>query len=124
MLGKWFHHLFTPHCDACDHDKQCKNCELVRELLEEERFTNKQLLNRIIELTAKEPEVADRLEPIKFEEVKPRTVSWKVKRELLEQEDRARARALNELKEVNKLSIEDLEKELGVDDAGKEREAI
>jgi hypothetical protein len=121
MLTKWFHHLLNPHCIECAHDKECKTCDTLRDMLEAERFEKKQLLNRILELTAKPTnEVRDVAPKNDFEELRPRKVSWNVKRAMLEEEDRAKARVIAERKlheQESVKTIEELERELGVANA-------
>ena len=119
--GLLFHKIFQPHCVDCAHDKECKTCDTLRDMLEAERFEKKQLLNRILELTTKPTnEVRDVAPKNDFEELRPRNVSWNVKRAMLEEEDRAKARVIAEHKLYKQESVkttEELERELGVVDA-------
>lgn len=110
----WFHHLFNPHCEECAHERECKTCETMRSILEVERFEKKQLLERLLELTA--PEVHERVE-IKPETLKARAIPWRVRKEMLETEDRAKAKILHEQAQERGTTVEDLEKELGVSNA-------
>lgn len=122
MFTEFFHHLFTAHCPQCEHEKDCKSCETLRELLTEERFTNKRLLDKIIELT--QPKVVterDTPPAIEYKPIGGKHVSWKVKQAALEEEDRAKARLLDKMRLESvpvSTSVEELEKELGVADAG------
>lgn len=94
--------------------------EVLRSLLEAEKFKNEKLLQQILDLTA------PKVQPVVREEQKiaqpVRTsnfVPWSVKRQLLEAEDRATAKTLREKQEADAKikSVEELEKELGVSDA-------
>lgn len=120
MFIKWLHHLFNPHCPDCAHDHECKSCETLREQLAHERFEKEQLLKAL--LPAKE-QVAAPIEE-EYKPVKPKYIPWNQRQQLLEAEDRAKARILRNQ------STEDLEKELSInlpgeeDNASKEREAI
>ena len=107
------------HCPECAHELECKNCEVLRELLVEERFEKKQLLNRIIELTTNKPvEEREKAAAVEFKPIGSKHVSWKIKQALLEDEDRAKARLMQELKLDKSMTTEELEKELlGVENA-------
>lgn len=110
---KYFHHLFNPHCDHCDHDKACKNCEVLQQLLTEERFEKKRLLDTLLSVTnpVAKPE-PDRT--VAFEDIRPKHTPWRVKKEMLEAEDRRHAALLKA--EYDK-SIEKLEHELEIPNA-------
>lgn len=108
----------------------CKTCEVLRSQLDREIFEKQQLLNRFV-LIEKTPAVVSESAPMP---VMPKIVPWRVQRELLEQEDRAKAQAMrrhqedvakasvaksdemkkNEPIENGSISISELEKELGV----------
>lgn len=95
--------------------KYCLGCDALRNENIRLANDNKRLLDSILE----KPEV------IKIEEekdLKPiinrNHISWNVRRQLLEQEDRAKAKAIKQNESV--ISTEDLEKELL--EVGKDRE--
>lgn len=107
-MFNWLHHLFNPHCEHCYAEKQCSNCETLKTLLESERYEKGKLVQQIIEIT--KPQVETVLAPkLSAEESKPQIVSWRVKRDLLESEDRAKAKIISDRKRVD-----DLEKQVGV----------
>jgi|SRR6185295_4826251 len=121
---KWLHHLFNPHCDECRLEKQenkiCSSCETLKLELEAERYNNRQLLDSVLKHLNPEPVVAPVVEEKQYV---PRAVSWRVKKEMLEAEDRRAAQVMkqkkSEIYESSK-STEQLEKELlGEDDASK-----
>ena len=112
---KWLHHLFNPHCPACEADTACKTCSTLRELLEIEKFEKKQLLNHLLEPTTNSAPYEG--EP---KEIRPKSIPWRIRKEMLETEDRERARILAK----KNLEISELEKSLGVDDASEKSEAI
>lgn len=119
MLIKWMHHILNSHCAECKVEREerehCKNCDTLKELLEVEKFEKRELLKQLL----KEPEITPevRYEATK-KELMPKTIPWRVKRELLEQEDRVRAQVLKRSQGEQKQSIENLESELGVTENG------
>ena len=132
---KAIHHFFNPHCHECELDNlkldECKSCETLRFQLEQVNHQNRDLLNAIISKNL--PPVIDlneSTEPVP-EPVSRGTLTsraWQIRKQTLEAEDRARAAALrnaaaqdkqaraeiNEVKPVGTSSIEELEKELGI----------
>lgn len=74
---------------------------------------NKRLLDTILDFVKPEA-IQQSATPI--EPIKPKAVAWRIRQGLLEQEDRQKARILKEM-ESNPIKIDDLERELGVDDA-------
>ncbi len=114
-IVKFFHHLFNPHCAACEHAGACKTCETLRELLESEKYKSEKLLNQILALTSPKVEQEISREMPALEDLKPRHISWRVQKEMLEAEDRKHAEKLrkNLDKEIGALkTTEQLEKEL------------
>lgn len=117
-IKDWFHHLLEPHCPDCkferEIERQCKNCDTLRDLLEIEKFEKRELLRSILADKNALPEQKYEGTP---QEVRPKTVSWRVRREMLEQEDRVKAQAIQRQQgeeKAAKQSVEELEKELGV----------
>lgn len=109
MFIKWIHHLFNPHCIECAHEKECKSCIVLQEQLATVRFENKQLL----EMLLPKKEVAPAIVEEELKPIKPRHIPWAVKQQLLEQQDRDKARILKKLDEERK-DISQLEKELSI----------
>lgn len=95
----------------------CQSCETLRVQLEIANYEKKQLLDRILE----KPEAPPITEPPAI--TRPKMVPWNVRRQILEQEDREKARALRNAAtpDAAKVDVTELEKELNV--AGQEREA-
>lgn len=101
----------------------CKSCETYREQLEIANYEKKQLLDRIMEKPITEPE---RTTAPELTAVRPKTIPWHVRQQMLEREDREKARALRSAASPDsqikdKTDINELEKELGV--AQQERES-
>jgi hypothetical protein len=100
-------------------EKPCDSCETLKEQLSIANHEREKLLARIMEKPEPIPNVP--LAPVTM----PRMVPWNVRRQMLEAEDRARAKAIKEAAkadtpEINKKSVEELEKEM--DNAATERE--
>lgn len=106
----FFHHLFNPHCPDCkeelEESKICKSCNTLLSMLDIANFEKKQLLEKLLHKDEPIPQPE-----INYEELKPKNIPWQVRRQMLEQEDRIKAKLM---KEVPKSSIEDLEKELNI----------
>jgi len=108
---KFLHHLFNPHCEDCRLERECKNCEVLRSLLEAEKFEKKQLLNAILE----RDKLAVAEMPSEIKPIMPKQVPWAIRRQMLESEDKKAAELLKakslEMSESAK-STEQLESEL------------
>jgi hypothetical protein len=85
----------------------CNTCEVLRMQLAESNAERKDLLNRLLQPSIPEPLAT---KPEEFEPIKSQFVPWRVRQQLLEQEDRKRA----ELLKKNATDIAELEKELQV----------
>ena len=107
----------------------CKSCETYKEQLAIANFEKKQLLDRVLHV----PEPARVDTPATPQPIAPRMMPFRIQREMLEAEDRAKAKTLRTLAEeqvrassVNQnhagdpietksISIEELEKELEIE---------
>ena len=100
----WIHHLFNIDCAVCAEDRVCKSCEALKEALAIERQFNKVMFDRITLGPPAKPDVPMLPAP------KPLTthVPWQVKKQILEAEEREKAKVLK--------SIGDLEKEIGLEE--------
>jgi len=105
-------------------EKVCASCETLKQQLEIANYEKQQLLNRILEKPeAPAPTVAPNITP-------PRMIPWNVRRQMLEREDREKARALRNApkpdSEINAKEAEEtaaFEKELNDATAKREAEA-
>jgi len=87
---------------------RCEVCEVLRTQLDESNRERKELLTRVLNPTQSEPL------PIKEEEpqpIRPQVIPWKVRQQMLESEDRKKAQLMRDKKK----EIDELEKELGID---------
>lgn len=93
-------------------NKHCESCETLRQQLEIANYEKRLLLDRIMEKPA--PVVETPPIPISL----PKTIPWTVKKQMLEAEDREKAKLLrNAPKPVQ--TVEEIEKELGIVDEAK-----
>lgn len=118
-IGRWFHQLFNPHCPHCEEQFEkelvCPSCEVLKQQLEVANVQNLRLLDRLT--TIPEKEVPQPTVPV----TRPRHIPWEVRRRMLEVEDRAKADALRNAAQPDKIDVADLEREMGIAEA--EREA-
>jgi hypothetical protein len=91
--------------------RQCESCEILKQQLEITNLEKNKLLGRLLEKP--EPEVAPKL----VEVTRPTNIPWNVRRQMLEAEDRERARLIKSAP----IPTETLEEELDV--AREKREA-
>ena len=85
----------------------CETCEILRMQLAESNAERKDLLHRLLEKDKSEPP------PSVIEEhtpIQPQFIPWRVKQQMLEAEDRQRAKLMRNKAE----EIQELEKELGI----------
>ena len=96
----------------------CDSCETLRSQLELANYEKKQLLDRLLE----KPVVESIKEPNMIT-LPSKNVPWNVRRQMLELEDRERAKLIREAPKIkqNILTTEELEKDLDI--ASAEREA-
>ena len=71
-------------------NKVCESCETLKQQLEIANYEKKQLLNRMLEKPEPIP-----VEPLK-EIMPPKSLPWRARRQILEAEDREKARAMRE----------------------------
>jgi hypothetical protein len=125
---KWLHRLLHPHCDQCREEESerlereresrvCNSCEVLRNqvaILYEERD---KLLDRLLS-----PQIQKEEPKFDTSNTKMRIPSnfmpWRVKRQMLEAEDKKAAALLKEKQtELKTDKIAQLEKEMGIEDA-------
>lgn len=119
MLTDWWHRFWNPHCSHCN---PCVSCEYLKIQIEKLQLKNDELLQGILKGMTNETKPL--LAEIPPELVKPKFVPWRVRRQMLEQEDAKAAQVMKqkitEINQTDKLAPPDdpdviaLEKELGV----------
>jgi len=97
LLYKWFG--LTP--------ASCLTCEVLRDQLDKSETERRQLLTRLLEKDKPEPLVVKEEEPVA---IQPQFIPWRVRQQMLEQEDRKRAQLMRDKQK----EIEELEKELEI----------
>jgi hypothetical protein len=109
----FIHRLLNPHCEFCHDEREaaqiCKSCETLKGQLENINFEKDKLLSRILE----RPNVEIPTQPERTITVPTGNIPWAVRRQMLEREDREKARLMRDAP-VAKISTEDLEKELDI----------
>lgn len=112
---RFFHEFMNPHCDHCKEDKliskECKNCDDLRLLLAQEKQEKTRLLEVILQKD--NPVIAESQEtkPISL----PRSTPWRIRQQMLEEDDRVKASIMNRIeKDMKVQTIDELEKELNI----------
>jgi len=95
----------------------CTTCEVLRDQLDKSEVERRELLARLLEKDKPEPSIqpAEEMKPIT-----PQFIPWRVKQQMLEAEDRQRAKLMKDRTK----EIAELEKEMGVSDASEKRETV
>ncbi len=81
---------------------------------------NERLLNRILNPPKEEERT---FAPTPSTELRPRVTSWRVRQQMLEAEDRERARLMAEARKNAPVTTEDLEKEMKIAESTRETES-
>ena len=119
----WFHRLLTPHCEHCIEmeraKRECVSCDILKSEVERLRRDNERLLGLVLQKNTPSEESNPQMD---MSEMKPighsNFRSWNIRRQMLEEADRKAAQVKAEKdKELNSgknLTINEIEKELGV----------
>jgi len=99
-MFKWLHHLLNPHCSDCQlaaaENKVCVSCETLKMQLSIANIERRQMLESILAMS-KPTEVQSAPPQINLKEA-PKPISWNVRKQMLEAEDRKQAIVLAEQK--------------------------
>lgn len=97
----------------------CQSCETLKSQLEIANYEKRQLLSRLLE---KPEPIEERLTAPEPQAMRPRAVPWHVKKQMLETEDREKARAMREAPKPDseKANVDELERELKVVETARE----
>lgn len=126
---KFFHHLLNPHCPECaaerEEKKVCNSCDILKLELARLQLERDKLLDRILE----KPVTVERtIAPEPSTRILPKALPWAVRRQMLEAEDRERARLMKQAEKDNAphADVKELERELDIaaetrEDQSKER---
>jgi hypothetical protein len=120
----FFHKLFNPHCPHCKADEEdnkvCTSCEVLKLQLNIVNAEKERLLEALLEKP--KPDLEPRkLSQDELERVKPKMMTWNMRRQMLEAEDRETAKLMRKREEslanLKRKPTDELEKELGVTNA-------
>lgn len=114
-MSNWFHRFFNPHCSHCAEERICQSCEVLKQQVEAANYQNNRLMDRLLEKPAPEVPRAP------MEITKPVNIPWNVRKQMLEAEDREKAKLMREAPKP--IQTEDLEKELDIVSQTRERES-
>ncbi len=110
FLLKWYREYLTIRSE-----RVCEGCEVLRHQLEVSNYEKKQLLDRLLE----RPEPIIEKPPVAI--TPPTSLPWRARRQILEAEDREKARAMREAAKPDAtVSVEELEKEMNVVEKARE----
>jgi uncharacterized Zn finger protein (UPF0148 family) len=114
----WLHHLINPHCPDCQLDKEgdkvCNSCETLKIQLAIANREKEQMLSSILSFT-KPAEVNHAPSQVDPKELKPRMMTWNVRKQMLEAEDRKAAQLIaDQVKADREAAISKLEEEVGI----------
>jgi hypothetical protein len=121
FLLKWYKEWLEIRASFKEEAKVCESCETLKQQLEIANHEKDKLLARIMEKPEPTPERTVAPEML----TRPRMIPWAARRQMLESEDRAKAKAIKEAAQPDKkkeeaASIAEFEKEM--DNAAAERE--
>lgn len=91
----WFHRLLNPHCPDCKEELRENKINPVEEALKLENARMQEMIDRLFDRLLEKPETVVQGEPAKT--TRPAYVPWRVRQQMLEREDREKARAMREV---------------------------
>jgi hypothetical protein len=119
----WLHRLLNPHCEHClkelELNQHCKTCDVLQYEVERLRAENERLLSRVLHIPEREPERLVAPEP---QALRPGAMTWAVRRQMLEAEDREKAKLINKAPQPDD-TINKLEEELLNASTAREKES-
>jgi len=111
FIVKFFHDIRNPHCPHCA-DEIDPLVEQLRTEVTSLRYERDRLLNYILD----DPSATNALNKVEEEPevIQPKVVPWNVRRQMLEAEDREKARILKQTKKEQDEAILELERKTGI----------
>ncbi len=110
-MANWFHRFLNPHCPDCkeeiERELMCESCETLKTENSRLMAENSRLLERILE---KPEKIEERTVAPVPQSIPPRTVPWAVRRQMLEAEDREKARLMTKAAKPDVTTTEEMEK--------------
>lgn len=114
-MANWFHRFLNPHCPECKLDSQdkrvCQSCETLKTEVARLTADNERILNTLIEKKGLENFQPEKT-PVMLRP--PSAIPWNVRRQMLEREDRERAKILKNAPKAETTDVSDLERELNI----------
>ena len=120
----WLHHLFNPHCQDCNIQKIenaiCQSCETLKMQLAICNSEKRQMLESILSFNKPtEPMSTTPATAADLKEVNAKMMTWNVRKQMLEAEDRKLAlvmaeRRKSEEEAKKQAAISKLEEEVGI----------
>ena len=113
----WIHRLFNPHCEQCRLDKESQLVDVLRQLLETEKFEKKQLLNHILRMEDKAEIPQEGISPVDISAL-VRHKPWRMRQ--MELEAQSKQEVINKVQAAARdgipvgTSVEELEKRTGI----------
>ena len=92
----------------------CRSCETLQMQLAIVNREKEQMLQSILSFS--KPALPIETPAINLQDVRPKAITWNVRRQMLEAEDRVQAKILAEQKKHIQESVDSLEKELGIEE--------
>ena len=109
-MTNWFHRLFNPHCPHCYEEQlersHCNTCQVLQLELASVKQERDKLLQRILNPPTESTMSKDDIDELK--PILPKAIPWNVRRQMLEAEDREKARLMQNAPKP----IDELEKEV------------
>ncbi len=122
-MSNWLHRLLNPHCPHCveerQEDKVCSSCEILKAQLEIVNHEKTRLMDRILEKPAPEP-----VREPPMVTLPNKNIPWSVRRQMLEAEDREKAKLMRDAVKPQPVSTDDLEKEMDIVSTNRERGSV
>lgn len=120
-MFNWLRELLELRMEMRERNKEikiCESCEILKHQLSLVNDEKKDLLNRLIHPIVEQPTVeSSEFKPV----LQSHNMSWRVRQQMLEREDRERAKLLNQNREA--ISVSDLEKEMDIVSSEREGKA-
>lgn len=98
MIIEFFREFFQLVNERTFEKRRCPFCEELKQILNQERQEKRKLLDFIID---SEKEVPKEL-PKEIQPIQPKMIPWRIRREMLEAEDRKQAQLMRETEALEK----------------------
>lgn len=110
-MFQWLREWMELRAEFRERTTVCQSCEILKTQLDTANRERAQLLSKLLD---KEPESERTTAPAMETMPLRKHIPWRVKQQMLEAEDRAKAKALRNAAQPDAPSVEDLERDLDV----------